>query len=76
MPIADVCNHCRRGLPMFTGTAFIKGVIYHVYNCTECGKEAMLKINPHGYDMDDPRAKRTMHLTHYYAARLDRELRG
>lgn len=63
------CNRCRRGAPAFAGTAFVDGNVYHRYQC-ECGNTEDIYINPIGYDLDDPRAVRSMLLTSDYGRRI------
>lgn len=56
----ESCNSCRRGFPEFTGTIFKDGRVYHRYNCVWCGNQEMRLVNPFGFDVDDPRAKKTL----------------
>ena len=65
----DRCNRCRTGAPEFDGTLFEEGKVYHRYVCL-CGNEEKRYVNPYGYDLDDPRAVKTMRLTRDYAIRM------
>jgi len=65
----DRCNRCRTGAPEFNGTLFKNGKVYHRYSCI-CGNVEMRLINPHGYDLDDPRAVKTIRMTRDYALRM------
>lgn len=62
------CNRCG-GIPEFGGTLFQDGKVFHRYRCL-CGATEMRYINPIGYDLDDPRAAKTMILSRDYGQRL------
>ena len=70
-----ICNRCRRGAPAFTGTAFIDGKVYQRWVC-ECGNSEDRLVNPIGYDLDDPRAVKSMLLTRDYGLRIGLYERG
>lgn len=67
--MADFCNSCRRGLPEFVATGFYKGKVFHRYQCTECG-QIDDRLVPFGWDMDHPRAIKSMAPTDDYFRRL------
>ena len=63
------CNRCRQSIPEFAGTMFINGKVYHRYQCL-CGNREDMEVSPFGYDLDDPRAQRTIRMTQDYAERM------
>ena len=69
------CNRCRKGAPAFGGTAYIDGKVYHRWTC-ECGNTEDRLVDPFGYDLDDPRAVRSMLLTPDYGRRIGLYDRG
>ncbi len=62
------CNRCG-GVAEFRGTAFIDGKVFQRWICL-CGNTEDRPVSPHGYDLDDPRAVKTMLLNQDYGKRI------
>jgi len=62
------CNRCG-GIPEFGGTIFERGKVYHRYQCS-CGHREDRYVNPIGFDLDDPRAARTVKMNREYGKRI------
>ena len=62
------CNRCG-GRAEFQGTRFVQGKVWHRYQCL-CGAFEDRYVDPHGYDLDDPRAVRTIRPTPEYLRRV------
>lgn len=62
------CNRCG-GIPEFAGTWFKGGRVYHAYQCS-CGMRDEMLVNPIGYDLEDPRALKTIRMNREYMNRI------
>jgi hypothetical protein len=62
------CNRCG-GIPEFAGTWWKNGSVYHRYQCL-CGNAEERLVNPIGYDIEDPRALKTVRYNREWAERM------